>query len=137
MPPRALGAVLLIGAVSILSLGRLFVQISDFYPTAKSPDGVTEFESRFAGLRAILPAKGIIGYITDEGVDPASADAQAELRLTQYAVAPVLVVNSPAHRFVIGNFHREVTTGALRDRGFIVVQAFGNGIVLLQKEEAK
>ena len=137
MPPRTTGAVSLICAVSLLSVGRLFVQISDFYPTAPSPDGVTEFDSRFTGLRALLPPKGVIGYITDEGIDPASADAQAELHLVQYAVAPVLVVPSAKHRFVIGNFHREVTAGALRDRGYQVVQVFGKGIVLLEKEGAQ
>jgi hypothetical protein len=137
MTPRALGAIFLIAAVSLLSIGRLFMQVADFYPTAPSPDGVTEFDSRFAALRAMLPPKGIIGYVTDPDTPPADSNAQAEYHLTQYALAPILVLNSPRQRFVVGNFHRAVTTGSLRDRGFKTVREFGKGIVLLENEKVQ
>jgi len=137
MTPRVLGAILLVAAVSLLSVGRLFFQVADFYPKAPSPDGVTEFEGRFAVLRGMLPPKGIIGYMTDPDTPAADTNAQAEYHLTQYALAPILVVNSSQQRFVIGNFHRAVTTGGLRDRGFKTLREFGNGIVLLENEKAR
>ena len=137
MTPRVLGAILSVAAVSLLSVGRLFFQVADFYPKAPSPDGVTEFEGRFAVLRGMLPPKGIIGYMTDPETPPTDTNAQAEYHLTQYALAPVLVVNSSQQRFVVGNFHRAVTTGALRDRGFKTLREFGNGIVLLENEKAR
>lgn len=135
--PRVLGAILSVAAVSLLSVGRLFFQVADFYPNAPSPDGVTEFEGRFAVLRGMLPPKGIIGYMTDPGTPPADTNAQAEYHLTQYALAPILVVNSPQQRFVVGNFHQTVTTGSLRDRGFRTVREFGKGIVLLENEQVR
>jgi len=137
MTPRVLGAIVSVAAVSLLSVGRLFVQVSDFYPKAPAIDGVTEFDRRFVALRAMLPPKGIIGYLTDPGISPADTNAQAEYHLAQYALAPVLVVNSPEQRFVVGNFHRTVTVGSLRDRGFKTVKEFGNGIVLLENEKVR
>lgn len=137
MTPRILGAALCIAAVSLLSIGRFFFQVADFFPKAPSPDGVTDFNSRFQGLRAMLPPKGIIGYMTDPETPAADTNAQAEYHLTQYALAPVLVVYSQDHRFVIGNFHKTVTTGSLRDRGFKLVREFGNGIALLENEKVR
>jgi hypothetical protein len=137
MTPRVLGAILSVAAVSLLSVGRLFIQVSDFYPKAPVPDGVTEFDGRFAALRGMLPTKGVIGYMTDPETPPADVNAQAEFHLTQYALAPILVVNSPQQRFVVGNFHKVVTTGSLRDRGFKTVREFGRGIVLLENEKVR
>ncbi len=137
MTARALGSTLIVAAVSLLSVGRLFFQVADFYPKAPSPDGVTEFNQRFAALRTMLPPRGIIGYMTDADAPPGDTNTVAEYHLTQYAVAPVLVVNSPDQRFVIGNFHRVVTAGSLRDRGFKVIREFGNGIALLENERVK
>ena len=137
MHQRALGAILSVATVSLLSVGRLFFQVVDFYPTAPSTDGVTEFDRRFVALRGMLPPKGIIGYMTDPETPPGDTNAQAEYHLTQYSLAPILVVNSPQQRFVIGNFHTTVTTGGLRDRGFKLVKEFGNGIVLLENEKVR
>ena len=137
MTSRELGAILSVAAVSLLSVGRLLLQVADFYPRAPSPDGVTEFDSRFVALRGMLPPKGIIGYMTDLDTPPADVNAQAEYHITQYALAPILVVNSPHQRFVVGNFHRTVTTGSLRDRGFKTVREFGSGIVLLENEKVR
>ncbi|MBI2687540.1 MAG: hypothetical protein HYX27_14600 [Acidobacteria bacterium] len=136
MTPRLLGAVLFVSAVSLLSVGRFFFQIADFYPKAPSPDGVTDFDRRFQALRSMLPPKGIIGYMTDPDTPANDTNAQAEYYLTQYALAPIVVVNSPDQRFVVGNFHNAVTTGSLRDRGFKLVREFGNGIALLENEKA-
>jgi hypothetical protein len=137
MTPRVLGAILLLAAVSVLSVARLFVQVADFYPKAPPVDGVTEFDSRFHQLRAMLPPKGMIGYITDPDTPPADTNSQAEFHLAQYALAPVIVVQSSDQHYVIGNFHKVVTTGSLRDRGFKVVREFGRGIVLLENEKGR
>lgn len=137
MTARALGSTIIVAAVSLLSVGRLFFQVADFYPKAPSPDGVTEFSQRFSVLRTMLPQRGVIGYMTDADSAPGDTNTVAEYHLTQYAVAPILVVNSIEQRFVIGNFHRVVTAGSLRDRGFKVIREFGNGIALLENERVK
>jgi hypothetical protein len=137
MTPRVLGAILLLAAVSVVSVARLFVQVADFFPKAPPLDGVTEFDSRFHALRAMLPAKGMIGYMTDPETPAADTNAQAEFHLAQYALAPVIVVQSAEQRYVVGNFHKVVTAGALRDRGFKVIREFGRGIVLLENEKGR
>jgi len=137
MTSRVLGAVLCISAVSLLSVGRLFTQVLDFYPTAPAEDNVTSFDKRFVELRAMLPAKGVIGYMTDAGKDSNATTADAEFYLTQYALAPVIVLRSPDQKYVVGNFHQVVTTGSLRDRGFKLVRQFGNGIALLENEKVQ
>ncbi|HEU0123278.1 MAG TPA: hypothetical protein VFQ91_22305 [Bryobacteraceae bacterium] len=137
MTTRALGAVLFVASVSLLSTGRLFWEVADYYPAAPSPDGVTAFDSRFQQLRAMLPPKGIIGYITDPGVSATDVNANAEFYLTQYALAPLIVVNSTTPRYLVGNFHHLTTTGSLRDKGYRLIKEFGNGIALLENENAK
>ena len=128
---------MLLAIVSVVSVARLFLQVADFYPKAPPVDGVTEFDSRFHQLRSLLPPTGMIGYITDPETPAADTNAQAEFHLAQYALAPVIVVRSPEQRYVIGNFHKVVTAGSLRDRGFKVVREFGRGIVLLENEKRR
>ncbi len=134
MSPRILCAVLAVAVVSFATAGRLFLQIADFYTTAASPDGVTEFESRFEQLRTLLPARGVIGYMADEDLPAGDANAQAEFFLTQYAIAPVIVVRQTNQPFVIGNFKKMVTTGSMRDKGFKLIREFGRGIALFENE---
>ncbi len=136
MTPRHLGAVALVAAVSLLSIGRLFFQMADLYPSTPTPDGVTDFDQRFAGVKDMLPAKGVIGYMTDPGASATDTNAQAEYYLAQYSLAPILVVNSDQQRYVVGNFHKVVTAGSLRDRGYKLLRQFGNGIALLENENA-
>ncbi|MBM3783560.1 MAG: hypothetical protein FJW30_04325 [Acidobacteria bacterium] len=137
MYARAVGAVLIVAAVSLASTGRLFTQVADFYTQAPVVDGVTEFTGRLAQLKAMLPASGVAGYMTDPGTPATDTNAQAEYHLVQYALAPVLVVYSTEQRYVIGNFHNRISTGSLREQGFELVREFGNGIALFENAKAK
>lgn len=127
-------------AVTLVSLGsicNLFLRVSDVYASAPAQDGVSEFTSRFDELRQMLPSKGIIGYMSDPEIPAGDANAQAEFHLTQYAVAPVIVVASTDQPYVIGNFHSVVSTGSLKDRGLRLVREFGKGIALFENERVR
>lgn len=137
MHARTVGAVLLVAAVSLVSTGRLFTQVSDFYVQAPAVDGVSEFTARFAQLKAMLPPSGVVGYMTDPGTPDNDTNAQAEYHLTQYALAPVLVSRTTERRYIIGNFHTKISTGSLREQGFKLIREFGNGIALLENEKGK
>jgi hypothetical protein len=84
--------VLGLGLASLGTVGDLFRRVADVYVAAPAVDSVTEFTSRFDGLRQMLPSKGNIGYMTDPDTPAEDANALAEFHLAQYALAPVIVV---------------------------------------------
>ncbi len=137
MHPRAVAATLLVSGVSLFSSFRLFTQTADVYTKAPAVDGVTEYTGRLNALKAVLPATGVIGYMTDPGTPANNTDAVAEHHIIQYALAPLVVVPNANQKFVVGNFHKAIATGSLRDQGFKLVQEFGNGIALLENEKVK
>src|SRR5262249_39054272 len=55
---------------------------------------------RFEKLKADLPARGVVGYFEDE----TEKVPFSKYSMTQYALAPVLVVPNAEPSFVIGNF---------------------------------
>ena len=115
MTPRSVAAVLLVAFVSFLSIGKFFQQISDFFVKRPSIDGVTQFTARYQPVRSLLPDKGVIGYMTDPAAAADEVNATAEFYLAQYALAPIVVVNSSNQRYVVTNFHVMVTTGSMAD----------------------
>lgn len=96
------------------------------------PDRVGPYERRFAELREALPARGVVGYVNDAGNAFADLDALQEYFMTQYSLAPVIVVNSVDLPLVVGNLSGDVS-GRLGDR-FRVLHDFGSGVVLLSGE---
>lgn len=100
-------------------------------------DDVSKYEQRLAGLRETLPRRGAVGYLTDvaSGEVMAKAKAMKSYYLTQYAVAPVVVVNSAEEDLLIGNFHTQrAYRRAISDPKLRVVKDLGNGVVLLRRE---
>lgn len=135
MTPRSVAAVLLVAFVSFLSIGKFFQQISDFFVKRPSIDGVTQFTARYQPVRSLLPDKGVIGYMTDPAAAADEVNATAEFYLAQYALAPIVVVNSSNQRYVVTNFHVMVTTGSMADQGFKLVREFGNGVAVFENQQ--
>jgi hypothetical protein len=104
-----------------------------------APDEISTYERRFQGVRAALPARGVVGYLgrTDPaGRTPAERDASSLLDfkrylLAQYALAPVVLIESTEPDLVVGNFDpgRAPSTPA----GFRIERDFGNGLVLFRR----
>jgi len=135
MTPRTVAAVLLVSFVSLLSIGKFFQQISDFFVKRPAVDGVTQFTARYQPVRSLLPDKGVIGYMTDPAAAADELNATAEFYLVQYALAPIVVVNSPNQRFIVSNFHVMMTTGAMADQGFKLVREYGNGVAVFENQK--
>jgi len=93
--------------------------------------GVPAFEERFAALHKSMPAKSVLGYVTD---NPGSdTQAQAEFYLTQYALAPAIVKATTEEHFVVGNFHtNSPDKKKLEARNLAFVQDFGNDVLILR-----
>lgn len=96
-----------------------------------NPRGIAMDANRFRGLREILPARGVVGYLSDttEGLEGSRI-----YYLTQYYVAPVVVARDPAHDLVIANFASTAamaTVAAAHE--LTLVRDFGNGLALLRR----
>jgi len=93
--------------------------------------GIDMDANRFRSLRQDLPARGVVGYLSDtnEGLEGARA-----YYLTQYYLAPVVVARDAAHELVIANFASSAAvapTAAAHD--LTVVQDFRSGVALLRR----
>ncbi len=98
---------------------------------------IDEYENRFENLKKALPSRGVVGYMTDREPLEISQDviALAAYYLIQYSLAPLIVVNSLEHNLIIGNFYEtEVDGKILEDKGLILVKDFGDGIMLIKRQ---
>jgi hypothetical protein len=125
--------VLLISLLVLLTVGRLVEEAVSLDPREIGRDVVTLYEKRFAPLKGM---KGVVGYITDADLQSRPEDVKAVQRfvLTQYALAPLIVLNIPQSRLVVGNFHEGAFDPKLpANQGFVVLLNFGD-VVLLRNE---
>jgi hypothetical protein len=74
-------------------------------------DPVADWERRFAPVRARLPfVRGIVGYISDSDVPGAAfdpANEEGEYILTQYALAPIIIVRGADQEWNLANLTRD------------------------------
>jgi hypothetical protein len=92
-----------------------------------------KYEDRAQALRHDLPSHGPVGYIGDE----LPADANQNLHFhpffhMQYAVAPVLLVDSPRYPLVIGDFRQEMNHDRIAKLNLILVKDYGDGVMLFR-----
>jgi hypothetical protein len=122
-----------------LASGAAWLKLATSTTGRTAPDEISIYERRFDGLRAALPARGVVGYLgrTDPaGRTHAERDASSLLAfkrylLAQYALAPVVLIESTEPDLVVGNFDqgRAPSTPA----GFRIERDFGNGLVLFRR----
>jgi len=93
---------------------------------SRTDDIVKRSEQRFAALKAALPQQGVLGYI-------GSSSSPDDYYLAQYALAPLVIENSPNHGMVVGNFATSPVTlpGDLQ-----LVKDFGNGVLLFARQQS-
>jgi len=72
-------------------------------------DPVTKWEVRFNAVKKLLPFKrGVVGYLTNSDVPGAIYDAnneQGEYTLTQYTMAPIILVRGDNEEWTIANLN--------------------------------
>lgn len=141
----AQASVALIILLALLSSGQLLVrEIVPYVQALSGPvdapsalDAVSRHEKRFEELRDALSTHGVVGYVTDQqdGTGFTSQRGFDEYVITQYILAPVIVINSREPQFVVGNFS-ETFSGEPRPalQGFRLVRDFGDGVVLYARE---
>ena len=92
-------------------------------------DYVSPADERFAQLKTDLPARGVVGYISDE------TDVNERTKkyyMAQYALAPLIVVNNTSQPLVIGDFNKEESAV---NGNLVLRKRFENGVVLFGQPE--
>ena len=98
-------------------------------------------------LRAFVPPQGAVGYINGGNplpdsfippLPPATVRALAHYKLTQYALAPTLVLPGENFPLIVGDFSGVAPdTTLLSKRGFWVVRDLGAGLMLLAQRSVR
>jgi hypothetical protein len=74
-------------------------------------DPVAQWEQRFAPVRERLPfVRGVVGYISDSDVPGAefnAANDSGEYVLTQYALAPIIIIRGTDQEWNLANLSRD------------------------------
>jgi hypothetical protein len=95
-------------AASLVAAVRNLISTGDLGSTSDDP--VADWETRFAPLKEQLPfRRGVVGYISDSNVPGAiydSANDQGEYVLTQYVLAPIIIVTGTNQEWNIANLDR-------------------------------
>jgi hypothetical protein len=120
--------VLLMGALAICTYAASWRFLGRHEPDS---GGIVMDEDRFAGLRAVLPAHGTVGYLSD------TRDIEENPRayyLTQYFLTPIVVAPDAAHDIVIANFaSRSDMARAADANGLTIENEFSHGVALLRR----
>jgi hypothetical protein len=112
----------------LVSSARLLVDAPSASRLKNFPDKVGQrSDQRFAALKAVLPERGVVGYIGEPG-----APALGDYYLTQYALAPLVVDHSANHSLVIGNFSNSIPSEP--PPHLHLKKSFGEGVFLFATE---
>jgi hypothetical protein len=137
----ALAIILIMSGFAVCTLGAFYARVEKGTGPTRE---IAMDEARFAGIRAMLPLRGTVGYITDIDTDSqdvnhvnkggGNARNRRAYYLTQYFLAPVVVAPDAAHEIVVANFasSSEIAVFAAA-RGLRVERDFSNGVALLRR----
>ena len=83
-------------------------------------------------LKAYLQNHPVVGYISDYD---ARTDREGQAyNMTQYVLAPVILVRGIKRRFVIGNFQGDQPgIKAYEKENISLIRDFGNGVLLFER----
>jgi hypothetical protein len=141
---RVRAAYLLLIACTLYASASLLYEKATGFPGLPPDDPVSVHERRIEPLRAYLPQRGTVGYVTALEIDRVFARERAlkdvellgHFILTQYTLAPVLVYPRPDQPLVVGNFINTQPDQALLDRyGLVPLKDFGDGLILYRRKD--
>jgi len=160
---RITTGIVIIVLLAIIQSEGLLVSGVNLYSSFTAEDANEVYEKRLEGLKSVLPSQGVIRYVTDdkfykkrfkrdhpafprlndfgEASDEwpenvfAGAGALQAYFLTQYTLAPLIVVNTIDCDLVVGDFYSEISIPEFsRHNHVILVKDFGNGVMLFRRE---
>lgn len=133
LPGRARAAVALIIVFALVSDAQSLVKALVDYVETRRPTAIEVYLTRFVEIRTALPARGVVGYLAEpKGKEILhGGDYYRKFHLAQYALAPVIIVDSPDRPLVIGNFASGTPPPAAP--GLSLVRDYGNGVMLFKR----
>lgn len=126
----------------LIVLGSLHASIQNLASTKDlgsiTDDPVADWEKRFAPLKADLPfTRGTVGYISDSSIPGIAFDPpneEGEYVLTQYVMAPIIIIKGTDQEWNIGNLGVQAYAAWSRShQGQFDVTQFKDGLYLLHK----
>jgi hypothetical protein len=132
-PGRARAGIAIILLMSALAVGTLagyYSFVTRDRRDIRESGGIVMDEGRFTGIRAILPPRGTVGYLSDTGGRQENPKAYY---LTQYFLAPVVIAPDTAQELVVANFaSRSAIATLAASHGLRIEKDFSNGVALLR-----
>lgn len=118
---------------ALVSDGQLLAKSLVDYARTSRPSAIDQYLTRFVEIRSALPGRGVVGYVADpRGKDMLhGGDYYRKFHLAQYALAPLIMVDSPDRDLVIGNFTPRARPPQLP--GMTLVRDYGNGVMLFRR----
>ena len=128
--------VILIAAASLYASLKNLLDTRDLGSISEDP--VAHWQVRFGPLKGQLPfVRGVVGYISDSDVPGAAfdpANEEGEYILTQYAMAPIIIVRGTDQTWNIANLSPEAfALWAAGDHGQFDVLRLKGGLYLLHR----
>jgi hypothetical protein len=102
-------------------------------------DDLTHWAERLAPLLPYLPSSGPIGYISEQdipGLDYSATDQGEEMAMSQYVLAPRILVQGADHPLVIGNIANlspDQISAVVAPLGLKLEHTFSYGIYLFRR----
>ena len=135
LSPRITIASLIFIVCALLSSARLVLDAPRPTRLQDSNRIAQRSDQRFAALKAALPQHAVIGYV-GESRTKSGGNALSDYYLTQYALAPLVVDDSPNHPLVVGNFPTALPSQPPSEN-LQLVKDFGNGVLLFAQKDAR
>jgi hypothetical protein len=110
---------------------------SEYFRSYFTNEDVKAIDTRFAAIRARMQPGVLVGYVADGETEPSPGNvdmlSMRRFFITQFAVAPAVMVHSTEPQTVVGNFSSEDQAKKLiEQQGLSVQQNFGDGVYLLR-----
>jgi hypothetical protein len=131
-----LGLVLILAFAAVSSarwLGAAY-QLATDPPTL---DEISATELRLEEMRRVVPPHTVVGYLSDR-IPPGQSRAESREHfqryvLTQYSLAPALVVHGTEPHLIVGHFTMRASVDTAAAMGLTLVRDFGDGIYLFER----
>ncbi|MBI9051811.1 MAG: hypothetical protein JEZ00_20500 [Anaerolineaceae bacterium] len=132
---------LFLGIAIVSNASMLFAIAKLWNPQEINKDANSMWRERLEALLDDIPESGTIGYMSEQdipGMEFNEVDTNEEYVLTQYFLAPRILVQSTQYSYVIGNFaDLEIKNDSQIEQltGLEVLSSYGYGIYLLRGNE--
>ncbi len=91
-------------------------------------DEYSVYEKKFECVKGSIPPDAVVGYVS-------SSTTNYGYNLSQYALAPNIIVNDADMRYVLGNFDDTTKISELNSiKGLSLIKNCGNGVALFKRE---